>query len=81
MQMIFKILSFPILLLVKMYQWVISPIFPASCRFTPTCSNYMLEAVRVWGPFKGTYLGVRRILSCHPWGRHGHDPVPQKKVN
>ena len=79
MQMIFKILSFPILLLVKVYQWVISPIFPASCRFTPTCSNYMLEAVRVWGPFKGTYLGIKRILSCHPWGRHGHDPVPQKK--
>lgn len=79
MQVVFKILSFPILLLVKIYQWVISPILPASCRFTPTCSNYMLEAVRVWGPFKGTYLGVKRILSCHPWGRHGHDPVPQKK--
>jgi putative membrane protein insertion efficiency factor len=81
MQVVFKILSYPILLLVKIYQWIISPIFPASCRFTPTCSNYMLEAVRVWGPFKGTYLGVRRILSCHPCGRHGHDPVPQKKVN
>jgi len=40
-----------------------------------------VEAVRIWGPFKGTYLGVKRILSCHPWGRHGHDPVPQKKVN
>ncbi len=52
---------------------------PTNCRFTPTCSNYMLEAIKIWGPFKGFYLGFKRILSCHPWGKHGHDPVPEKK--
>jgi hypothetical protein len=79
MQLLWKILSFPLIVLVKIYQYLISPIFPASCRYTPTCSNYMLEAIRVWGPFKGTWLGIRRISSCHPWGGHGHDPVPEKK--
>jgi uncharacterized protein len=78
MEVIKKILIFPIVLLVKIYQYIISPIFPASCRYTPTCSNYMLEALKIWGPLKGTYLGLIRILSCHPWGKHGDDPVPQK---
>jgi len=40
----------------------------------------MIEAITIWGPFKGFYLGVRRITSCHPWGKHGHDPVPEKKT-
>lgn len=79
MKLLWKILSFPLIVLVKIYQYLISPIFPASCRYTPTCSNYMLEAIRVWGPFKGTWLGIRRISTCHPWGGHGHDPVPEKK--
>lgn len=73
-----QIVSFPIILLVRIYQWIISPILPQSCRYTPTCSNYMLEAVRIWGPIKGTWLGLKRIGSCHPWGGHGHDPVPPK---
>ena len=73
------ILGAPIILLVKIYQWVISPLLPQSCRYTPTCSVYMIEAVRVWGPLKGTYLGLKRIASCHPWGGHGHDPVPERK--
>lgn len=75
------IFSVPILFLVKVYQWIISPILPASCRYTPTCSNYMLEAVKIWGPIKGTWLGIKRISSCHPWGGHGHDPVPKKEEN
>lgn len=79
MWIIKKILSFPFIALVKIYQWIISPIFPQSCRYTPTCSHYMIEAINVWGPFKGVYLGVKRIGSCHPWGGQGHDPVPQKK--
>ena len=78
MRVMWKILGFPIVVIVKIYQWVISPILPQSCRYTPTCSNYMLEAVHTWGPFKGFYLGVKRILSCHPWGGQGHDPVPKK---
>ncbi|MDB4515999.1 membrane protein insertion efficiency factor YidD [Crocinitomicaceae bacterium] len=79
--MISSILSFPIIVLVKIYQWIISPILPQSCRYTPTCSAYMLEALKVWGPFKGTYLGLKRIASCHPWGGHGHDPVPERESN
>lgn len=62
--------------LIKVYQYCISPLKPPTCRFTPTCSQYALEAVSKHGAFKGAYLAVRRILRCHPWGGHGHDPVP-----
>lgn len=78
MRVLRTIFSFPIILLVKIYQWIISPILPQSCRYTPTCSAYMIEALKVWGPLKGTYLGLKRIGSCHPWGGHGHDPVPTR---
>jgi len=74
-----QLFSLPVFILVKLYQYIISPIFPASCRYTPTCSNYMLDALKEWGVIKGTFLGLKRILSCHPWGGHGHDPVPKKK--
>jgi putative membrane protein insertion efficiency factor len=74
-----KIIGFPLILLIKIYQYLISPIFPASCRFKPTCSSYMIESIEVWGPRKGLLLGLKRMLSCHPWGGHGDDPVPQKK--
>ena len=76
---ILKIVNFPIIIVVKIYQYLISPISPASCRFNPTCSNYMLDSVKTWGPVKGTFLGVKRISRCHPWGGFGDDPVPQKK--
>lgn len=79
MQTIRLILGFPIIVLVKIYQWIISPLLPQSCRYTPTCSVYMIEAIRVWGPIRGTWLGLKRIASCHPWGGHGHDPVPERK--
>lgn len=78
MKIVYTILSAPFILLVKIYQWIISPILPQSCRYTPTCSAYMIEALQVWGPIKGLYLGIRRISSCHPWGGHGHDPVPKR---
>jgi putative membrane protein insertion efficiency factor len=78
MNWIKKILIFPLIVLVKGYQYIISPLFPSVCRFQPTCSHYMIESLKVWGPFKGLYLGVRRIMRCHPWGGHGHDPVPTK---
>jgi putative membrane protein insertion efficiency factor len=77
--MLKKILIFPFVFLVRMYQIVLSPLLPSSCRFEPTCSHYMIEALQVHGVFKGVYLGVKRILSCHPWGKSGYDPVPQKK--
>jgi len=83
MQLLKKILLFPVKLLawlfiglIRFYQLAISPILPSSCRFTPTCSQYGLEAIRKYGPFKGGYLTIRRILRCNPWGGHGHDPVP-----
>ena len=65
-----------LILPIRFYQKFISPLTPPSCRFTPTCSQYAIEALRKHGPFKGTYLAVRRILRCHPWGGSGYDPVP-----
>ena len=64
------------LLPVYFYRVFISPLTPPSCRYTPTCSQYMVEAVLKYGIFKGTWLGVKRILRCHPWGGSGYDPVP-----
>ena len=66
----------PFVLLIKIYQTGISPFLPPSCRYTPTCSQYCLEALRKHGLFKGGYLGIKRLLSCHPWGGSGYDPVP-----
>lgn len=70
------ILSFPFILLVRAYQYLISPLLPTTCRYTPSCSSYTIEALKKYGPLKGGWLGTKRILSCHPWGGHGHDPVP-----
>ena len=64
-----------LLLLVKFYQFYISPLFPPTCRFTPTCSAYFIQAVEKYGAFKGTYLGIKRILRCHPWSKGGYDPL------
>ena len=63
-------------LLVKSYQAIISPYLPHACRFMPTCSQYALEAFERYGPWKGLWLTVRRLIRCHPWGPHGYDPVP-----
>lgn len=71
-----KILIAPFVLLVKFYQNFISPMFPATCRYSPTCSQYTLEALKKHGLFKGGWLSLKRILSCNPWGGSGYDPVP-----
>ncbi|MBR4871145.1 MAG: membrane protein insertion efficiency factor YidD [Alistipes sp.] len=71
-----RILAYPLILLVRFYQVCISPLKPPCCRFTPTCSQYALQALRKHGPIKGTYLTIRRLLRCHPWGGSGYDPVP-----
>lgn len=71
-----KSLSYFFIVLIKIYQYGISPLFPPSCRFTPTCSVYGLQAIKKYGPFKGGWLTLKRILSCHPWGKSGYDPVP-----
>ncbi|MBI1182794.1 membrane protein insertion efficiency factor YidD [bacterium] len=78
MRFLQKPFSWLILLLVKIYQYLISPLWPASCRYTPTCSAYMVEAVKIHGPFAGFWLGIKRIGRCHPWGGFGWDPVPPK---
>ncbi|MBX2814921.1 MAG: membrane protein insertion efficiency factor YidD [Saprospiraceae bacterium] len=67
------------LLPVKIYQATLSPLLGANCRFDPSCSHYMVGAVQEWGILKGTWLGLRRIFRCHPWGGHGPDPVPKKQ--
>ncbi|HMW37917.1 MAG TPA: membrane protein insertion efficiency factor YidD [Saprospiraceae bacterium] len=63
---------------VRLYQILLSPMLGKNCRYNPTCSNYMLQAVDEWGLFKGTWLGLRRISRCHPWGGSGDDPVPKR---
>src|SRR5687767_8441568 len=65
-----------LLVLLRGYQLLLSPLFAGSCRFFPSCSNYMAEAVRTHGAWRGTWLGCRRLLRCHPLGGHGVDPVP-----
>lgn len=62
--------------LIKFYQGAISPLFPSSCRYVPTCSQYGIEAYKKYGFFKGTWLALKRISRCHPWGGNGYDPVP-----
>lgn len=62
--------------MVKVYQKIISPHLMPACRYTPTCSEYSIEAIKKYGGFKGGWMAIKRILSCHPWGGHGHDPVP-----
>ena len=71
-----ELLAEALILPIRFYQRCISPLTPPSCRFTPTCSQYAIEALRKHGPLRGTWLAVRRILRCHPWGCSGYDPVP-----
>jgi len=76
--MIRKVVSFILILPIRFYQGAISPWLPATCRYSPTCSSYAIEAVQTWGPIKGSWLAIKRIGSCNPWGGHGYDPVPKK---
>ncbi|HRI27178.1 MAG TPA: membrane protein insertion efficiency factor YidD [Chitinophagales bacterium] len=69
-----QVFIFPI----RLYRLILSPYLGGACRYTPTCSAYMIEAIQEWGVVKGIYLGTKRLLSCHPWGGHGYDPVPKK---
>jgi hypothetical protein len=76
LNIILKLLAVPFILLIKIYQLLISPLFPSSCRYTPTCSHYTLDALKKYGLLKGSWLGIKRISRCHPWGGSGYDPVP-----
>jgi hypothetical protein len=76
LNIILKLLAVPFILLIKIYQLLISPLFPSSCRYSPTCSYYTLDALKKYGILKGSWLGIKRISRCHPWGGSGYDPVP-----
>lgn len=72
-----KIFSFPFIIIIRFYQLAISPwLGKSKCRYTPTCSQYGLEAFKKYGPFKGFWLSAKRVIRCNPWGGHGYDPVP-----
>lgn len=75
-----RLLAKALILPIRFYQLCISPMFPGSCRFTPTCSQYAVEALRLHGPARGSRLAIRRIMRCHPWGGTGYDPVPPRNV-
>ena len=76
--MINKIVTFPFVLLIRGYQLIVSPLLGSNCRFMPTCSEYALESLKSYGLIKGTFLTIKRIGKCHPWGSHGYDPLPTK---
>ncbi|MDP3463721.1 MAG: membrane protein insertion efficiency factor YidD [Bacteroidales bacterium] len=76
MSIIGQILSRVLILLIRVYQYTLSPYIGKSCRYTPTCSVYSIDAIRKFGAFKGSLLAARRIASCNPWGGSGYDPVP-----
>tara|TARA_B100000902_G_C27227773_1_gene873125 strand:- start:310 stop:537 length:228 start_codon:yes stop_codon:yes gene_type:complete len=73
--MISKFLIF----LIRFYQAAISPFFPATCRFHPTCSVYGIKAIKYYGPIKGGWMALVRISKCHPWGAQGYDPIPKEQ--
>ncbi|MAV13739.1 MAG: membrane protein insertion efficiency factor YidD [Flavobacteriaceae bacterium] len=74
-----EIIIFPFVFLIKIYQFLISPMIGKNCRFNPTCSNYAVEALKKHGLILGMYYSIIRISRCHAWGGSGHDPVPSKK--
>jgi uncharacterized protein len=76
MKVLLQMLSLPFIFLIKLYQLIISPWLGPQCRFTPTCSQYGIEALKKYGLLKGLWLTLKRIAKCNPWGGHGHDPVP-----
>lgn len=71
-----SLLSRPLIGVVRLYQYVISPFLGTNCRYEPTCSAYAIEALETHGALRGTLLAARRISRCHPWGGSGYDPVP-----
>ena len=75
----FKLIGYIFIFPVWLYQRLISPLFPSTCRHEPTCSVYTVEAIKRRGPFVGLWLSIKRILKCNPWGTSGYDPVPEPK--
>lgn len=76
MKKIAQLCNWPLITIIKIYQYLISPLIGPKCRYTPSCSNYAIEALKKYGPIKGGWFALKRISSCHPWGGHGYDPLP-----
>ena len=76
--MLNKIVTFPLILLLRGYQLIVSPMLGANCRYMPTCSEYAMESFKTYGLIKGSFLTIKRIGKCHPFGDHGYDPIPTK---
>jgi hypothetical protein len=70
-----KMVKSLLIFIIRVYQWIVSPVLPRSCRFYPTCSEYTVQALEKYGVLKGLYMGIKRILKCHPFHPGGYDPV------
>lgn len=79
MRLIKLLISLPLLVIIGFYKYIISPLTLPSCRHNPSCSEYASQAIKEWGPLKGSWLSLNRIIKCNPWGTHGFDPVKRKK--
>ncbi len=73
-----RVLTSIVIRMIKIYQFLVSPILGHSCRYFPTCSEYTIDALKTYGPFKGIFMGLKRILSCHPWADGGFEPVKKE---
>jgi len=76
-----KILIFPLIFIIKIYQMIFSPLIGKNCRYLPTCSEYAIESLKLHGLLSGSFFALKRILKCHPFGGHGLDPIPKRKQN
>ena len=76
--MINRIITYPIIICIRIYQLFLSPIIGQNCRFLPTCSEYTKVCLKQYGMITGSFISIKRICKCHPWGGHGYDPVPNK---
>ena len=77
----YKILIYPLIFIIKIYQFSFSPLIGKNCRYLPTCSEYAIESLKSHGLLRGSFFAIRRILKCHPFGGHGFDPIPKRKKN
>ena len=76
-----KIFIYPLIFIIKIYQFIVSPLIGQNCRYFPTCSEYAIESLKLHGLLQGSFFAIRRISKCHPFGGHGLDPIPKRKKN
>ena len=76
-----KIFIYPLIFIIKIYQFIFSPLIGKNCRYLPTCSNYAIESLKLHGLLRGSFFAIRRISKCHPFGGQGFDPIPKRKHN